>query len=70
MRILLPLLALFSSAHPQLTGKIVAIADGDTFTMLVEGEQVEIRHEVDCRERGQDFSSVAQNCLGDLVSES
>jgi micrococcal nuclease len=44
------------------------VADGDTFTMLIDQEQVRVRlHGIDCPERGQDFSSVAKEYLSDLV---
>lgn len=52
----------------QLSGRVVAVADGDTFTMLIDQEQVRVRlHGIDCPERGQDFSSVAKEYLSDLV---
>lgn len=40
----------------QLIGKVVSIADGATFTMVVDNEQIRIRlHGIDCPEKGQDF---------------
>jgi endonuclease YncB( thermonuclease family) len=60
------LLPLYSCA--QLTGKVVAIADGDSFTMLVDNKQVKIRlHGIDCPEKGQDYYQVAKQYLSDLI---
>jgi micrococcal nuclease len=60
------LLPLFCCA--QLTGKVVAIADGDSFTMLVDSKQVKIRlHGIDCPEKGQDYYQVAKQYLSDLI---
>lgn len=51
------------------TGKVVRIADGDTFTWLNENnEQVKVRlHGIDAPERAQDFGQVARQKLSDLV---
>ena len=52
----------------QIQGKVVSIADGDTFTMLVDNEQVKVRlHGIDCPEKGQDFGNVAKEFLADYV---
>lgn len=52
----------------QLHGRVVAVADGDTFTMLIEQEQVRVRlHGIDCPERGQDFSMAAKEFLSGLI---
>jgi micrococcal nuclease len=50
-------------------GRVVAIADGDTFTLLSgDQEQVKIRlYGIDCPERKQDFGQVAKQRLSDLV---
>jgi micrococcal nuclease len=50
-------------------GKVVSIADGDTFTLLTpDNKQVKVRlHGVDCPERAQDFGQVARQKLSDLV---
>lgn len=58
-----------SSASGQLTGKVVSIADGDTFTLLTNGKkQVKIRlHGIDCRERGQDYGDVAKKYLSTMI---
>lgn len=59
----LPILAL-----AQLSGRVVAVADGDTFTLLAENTESRIRlHGIDCPERGQDFSQVAKTFLSDLM---
>lgn len=46
-----------------ITGKVVAVADGDTFTLLINGNrQVKIRlHGIDCPEKKQDFGQVAKD---------
>jgi micrococcal nuclease len=52
----------------QLKGKVVRIADGDTFTILVEERQYRIRlHGIDSPEKGQDFSNAAKTYLSDLI---
>lgn len=55
----------------ELTGQVVRIADGDTFTLLLENkEQVRIRlHGIDTPERGQPYSRVATDYLGELLSQ-
>ena len=52
-----------------LEGKVVGIADGDTFTLLTdEDKQVKVRlHGVDCPEKGQDFGQVARDKTSALV---
>ncbi len=56
------------ASFSQLTGKVVAIADGDTFTLLVNKQQIKIRlHGIDCPEKGQDFSKTAKDFLSDYV---
>ena len=52
-----------------LRGKVVKIADGDTFTLLThDKQQVKVRlHGIDCPERAQDFGQVARQKLSDLV---
>jgi micrococcal nuclease len=52
----------------QLVGKVISVADGDTFTMLVDNKQIKIRlHGIDCPEKAQDFGQVAKKFLSDLV---
>ena len=50
-------------------GKVVGIADGDTFTMLtMANEQVKVRlYGIDCPEKAQDFGTVALQKLSDLI---
>lgn len=57
------------SCVAQLTGKVVGIADGDTFTLLTdEKEQLRIRlHGIDCPEKNQDFGQAAKKYLSDLI---
>jgi micrococcal nuclease len=52
-----------------LRGKVVKIADGDTFTLLTANkQQVKVRlHGIDCPERAQDFGQVARQKLSDLI---
>ena len=60
-------LPLFSIA--QLSGKVISITDGDTFTLLTANkQQVKIRlFGVDCPETGQDNARQARTYLGDLI---
>ena len=53
----------------QLSGKVVKVADGDTFTLLTEdNKQVKVRlHGIDCPEKGQDFGQVAKQYTSDVV---
>ena len=47
-----------------LSGKVVSIADGDSFTVLVERERVKVRlAEIDAPERGQPWSRRAKQAL-------
>ncbi|HYH14178.1 MAG TPA: thermonuclease family protein, partial [Flavisolibacter sp.] len=50
-------------------GRVVSIADGDTFTLLTnEKKQVKVRlHGIDCPERAQDFGQVARQKLSDMI---
>lgn len=68
MRILFAYLITFLigfSAYGQntLSGTVISVSDGDTFTMLTQGNrQVKIRlHGIDCPERRQDFGTAAKN---------
>lgn len=66
--LLLSFVFIFGCTHAQLVGKVVSIADGDTFTMLIDKEQVKIRLQgVDCPEKGQDFGNVAKEFLSGYV---
>ena len=50
-------------------GRVVGIADGDTFTLLTgDKQQVKVRlYGIDCPERKQDFGQVAKQRLSELV---
>jgi endonuclease YncB( thermonuclease family) len=64
------LLCLSTAAQPQtITGKVVAIADGDTLTVLdASNRQHKIRLDgIDAPESSQDFGSRAKQSLSDLV---
>lgn len=68
-KLLLPLLFLSITCCAQLSGKVVKVADGDTFTMLVKGKkQIKVRlYGIDCPERKQDFGQVAKKFLSDKI---
>lgn len=53
----------------QTTGKVIKIADGDTITILLEGnQQKKLRlAEVDCPEKGQPFGKNAKQFTSDKV---
>ncbi len=53
----------------KLDGKVVKVADGDTFTLLDNNnQQVRVRlHGIDAPERGQDFGNVSREKLNNLV---
>ena len=74
MKKLLPILLflLISTAalsQSIITGKVVSVADGDTFTILTEGnKQVKIRfYGIDCPENGQDFGTKAKQFTSSLA---
>lgn len=52
-----------------LTGKIISVSDGDTFTILTEANnKIKIRlHGIDCPEKGQAFGNKAKQFTADLV---
>jgi len=52
-----------------ITGKVVGISDGDTFKLLVEGnENIRVRlHGVDAPEKAQDYSTQAREKLSSLI---
>jgi len=57
------------TAFGQLQGKVVGIADGDTFTMLTEDKQrIKVRvYGIDCPESGQDYGNIAKKFTSDLI---
>jgi len=54
-----------------LTGEVVRVADGDTFTLLVDNNtQVRVRlYGIDCPERGQPYNRVATEHLKQLLAK-
>jgi endonuclease YncB( thermonuclease family) len=52
-----------------ISGKVIGISDGDTFKLLVEGNQtIRIRlYGVDAPEKSQDYSTQAKQKLSDLI---
>lgn len=69
-RLLILLLFLAEScASYYLSGEVVHVADGDTFTLLIGKTQRRIRlHGVDCPERGQPFNRQATSFTKELLS--
>jgi endonuclease YncB( thermonuclease family) len=66
--LILTYLFLISCNQQLVSGKVISIADGDTFTMLVQEQQLKVRlHGIDAPEKGQDFSNVSKEFLSDLV---
>ncbi|HMP78507.1 MAG TPA: thermonuclease family protein [Pirellulaceae bacterium] len=54
----------------QIEGRVIGVADGDTFTLLVGDEQRRIRLEgIDAPEDSQQFSAKSKEALADLVFE-
>lgn len=53
----------------QLKGKVVAVHDGDTFTLLTsDNKQIKIRlHGIDCPELSQDFGNVAKQYVSSII---
>jgi endonuclease YncB( thermonuclease family) len=50
------------------SGRVVGVTDGDTITVLRDGQAVKIRLEgIDCPERGQDFGTRARHATSALV---
>ena len=66
-------LTLPSLTYADFTGKVVAVADGDTLTVLQEREQIKIRLVwIDAPEKAQPFGnrakqSLAELCLGEVA---
>lgn len=54
-------------AAEQITGRVVAIQDGDTLTVLVDRRQVKVRLvEIDAPEKAQAFGNRSRQSLSDL----
>lgn len=52
------------------SGKVVALADGDTVTVLINRRQFKVRLDaIDAPEIGQDFSAKSKSLLSELVGE-
>lgn len=63
------LTSVYNVTLAQLAGKVIAVADGDTFTMLINRQSVRVRlHGVDCPEKGQDFANVAKDFLSSKIA--
>lgn len=58
------------TSSDQLTGRVVKVQDGDTFTLLnKKNEQIKIRlYGIDAPENGQDFSRKSKEYLSELVA--
>ncbi|MDP1734272.1 MAG: thermonuclease family protein [Sulfuritalea sp.] len=55
------------AAYADFTGKVVAVADGDTLTVLRDREQVKVRLvEIDAPEKAQPFGQKSKQSLSDL----
>jgi micrococcal nuclease len=69
--LLVPMLLLvFATVSPvyAFTGKCVGVTDGDTITVMHNGQGERIRlHGIDAPERGQDFGRKAKSFVSDLV---
>ena len=74
--LILALTALLGTSHPEppkiveeYRAKVVAIADGDTVTVLRGQKQIRVRLEgIDAPERSQAFGTRAKDSLADLVA--
>ncbi len=67
--ILVVLLLSVPAMSSELQGRVVSIADGDTFTLLsVDKQQIRIRlAEIDTPESGQPYGNRARQALSELV---
>ena len=60
-------LMLALNAHADFTGKVVAVADGDTITVLHDRVQVKVRlTEIDAPEKKQAFGNRSKQSLSDM----
>lgn len=61
-------LLLAQPAYADFTGKVVKVADGDTITVLRDGEQIKIRLAcIDAPEKAQPFGSVARQSMSKML---
>lgn len=69
--LIVALLLIVSCKVNVLTGEVVRVADGDTFTLLVDNDtQVRVRlYGIDCPERGQPYNRVATEHLKQLLAK-
>lgn len=70
--LLYPIIIFFLSgisyAQPQIQGKVVSVADGDTITILQNNKQYKIRlYGIDTPEKKQDFGQKAKKFTSDMV---
>ena len=66
--VLLPLSVVAQSNPRVFQGKVVSVADGDTFTVLWNQNQIRVRLEgIDCPEKGQPFGNNAKQAVSNLV---
>lgn len=68
--LLLPLFQCAPASNNEAIGQVVSVADGDTFTLLMKGnQQVKVRlYGIDCPERSQDFGTAARQKLRELTT--
>jgi endonuclease YncB( thermonuclease family) len=59
----------FISTQDTLQGKVVGLADGDTFTMLLDNKTtIKVRlASIDCPEHKQPYSAVATKFISDAI---
>ncbi len=70
MKTLVALILAFVSltAHAEFTGKVVAVADGDTITVLRERQQIKIRLAgIDAPEKKQAFGNASKERMSEMV---
>ena len=61
-------LALLLAVPPPFEGRVVAVHDGDTISVLRHGHSVRVRlHGIDCPELGQAFGRAAKRAASSLV---
>jgi endonuclease YncB( thermonuclease family) len=60
---------LVTPAVAEVFGRVVAVHDGDTITVVVAGRDIRVRlHAIDAPERGQPFSNASRHALEALVA--